>query len=587
LEVWRTAPKGVDINCDVAVLGGGLSGVAAAVAASRRGSHVVLIEELHMLGGQATTSGVSAMDVTFFYDRALNAHGIWGEFYQRVLSLYRDELRRPVNVCRYRDDSFGPNAVVVEHVLAEMLREAGVTVLRNTRLEFAIRSDGLTRLVFDGCRVRAKVAIDATEDGQLIAALGVPHRLGVAKWTQNAYSRSDLERVAVQDITRTALVRRYPDGQIPADLLVAEPPPGYAQMRPFIVRSYPRGPVTNREGDNGFAGYRAVPDLASDERYLGSEWQKITRTSLNYHNDQKIFADYFTSESARRAYIVSATALTLGIIYYLQAELHLPWSVATDEGYADGPNRPDPIQGLEDFASVTCHMPPRPYVREARRLVGVETLTGKDIFRLRNHGEARWNVDSVAVGTYPPDLHGGRAADDLEADIGEVLADKPGSWREGPFGIPLGTLVPVKADGLVAAEKNISTSRIANGAARVHPTVMSVGEAAGVLAALAAKTGRSVRDVPVEAVQVSLACGGALLAPLAVRDVTPADADFGHIVMALARKLVPHAIDRSSGEPELVVDRVTARQRGQYFSNEISKSFGSELDIKGINAYHR
>lgn len=50
------------IACDVLVVGGGTGGVAAALAAARRGKRVHLIEETDWIGGQLTAQGISALD---------------------------------------------------------------------------------------------------------------------------------------------------------------------------------------------------------------------------------------------------------------------------------------------------------------------------------------------------------------------------------------------------------------------------------------------------------------------------------------------------------------------------------------------
>ena len=50
------------IECDVLVAGGGMGGVAAALAAARRGCRTCLIEETDWLGGQLSAQGVSALD---------------------------------------------------------------------------------------------------------------------------------------------------------------------------------------------------------------------------------------------------------------------------------------------------------------------------------------------------------------------------------------------------------------------------------------------------------------------------------------------------------------------------------------------
>lgn len=54
--------KAEEVACDVLVVGGGTGGVAAVLAAARRGQRVCVIEETDWLGGQLTAQGVSALD---------------------------------------------------------------------------------------------------------------------------------------------------------------------------------------------------------------------------------------------------------------------------------------------------------------------------------------------------------------------------------------------------------------------------------------------------------------------------------------------------------------------------------------------
>lgn len=157
-------------------------------------------------------------------------------------------------------------------------------------------------------------------------------------------------------------------------------------------------------------------------------------------------------------------------------------------------------------------MPPVPYIRESNRLVGEYTLTGADIRREKQGGMAIYGfTDAIAVGDYADDLHGCNVAQDFDATI-ENVANRPPGFRSGPFEIPLRALIPEKVDGLLGAEKNISESRLANGATRLQPITMLTGQAAGALAALAVQQGVPPRAIEAEQVQRVLLAAGSILA---------------------------------------------------------------------------
>lgn len=102
-----------------------------------------------------------------------------------------------------------------------------------------------------------------------------------------------------------------------------------------------------------------------------------------------------------------------------------------------------------------------------------------------------------------------------------------GRWTGTPFTIPYGSLVPVETDGLLVCEKNISVSHIANGATRLQPLVMGIGQAAGMAAALCVEKHCQPRDLPVRMLQEALlqdAIAPAALIPLFNR--TPEHGDW-------------------------------------------------------------
>jgi hypothetical protein len=134
-------------------------------------------------------------------------------------------------------------------------------------------------------------------------------------------------------------------------------------------------------------------------------------------------------------------------------------------------------------------------VRETRRIVGEYQLTSEDILTAR-----KWD-DVVACGAYPIDIHnpGGKGTTLMRVPAGES------------YDIPLRCLLPQRVDHLVVAGRCISGTHEAHSSYRVMPIAMATGQAAGACAALAARAGKSPRDVPVRDVQGELVRQGAVL----------------------------------------------------------------------------
>jgi hypothetical protein len=132
-------------------------------------------------------------------------------------------------------------------------------------------------------------------------------------------------------------------------------------------------------------------------------------------------------------------------------------------------------------------------VRETRRVAGDYALTAQDIL-----GAQKFD-DAIARGTYPIDIHNPQGK-------GTLLMRLPaGEW----YDIPLRCLLPQRVDRLVVAGRCISGTHEAHSSYRVMPIAMATGQAAGVCAALAAREGKAVRDVPAAAVQAELRRQGA------------------------------------------------------------------------------
>ena len=131
-------------------------------------------------------------------------------------------------------------------------------------------------------------------------------------------------------------------------------------------------------------------------------------------------------------------------------------------------------------------------IRESRRIVGEYTLTREDVL------EARAFDDAVARSAYPIDIHNPSGS----GTATQRLA--PGTAYE----IPYRCLVPAQVDGLLVAGRCISTTHEALASTRLTPTVMTLGQAAGTAAALAAERKLRPRDVPIDVLRAQLVRDG-------------------------------------------------------------------------------
>jgi hypothetical protein len=134
-------------------------------------------------------------------------------------------------------------------------------------------------------------------------------------------------------------------------------------------------------------------------------------------------------------------------------------------------------------------------VRETRRIVGDYQLTAEDLLNARRF------EDVIARGSYPLDIHN-------PTGKGTKLKRLPPGQS---YDIPLGALLPRGIERLAVAGRCISGTHEAHSSYRVMPICMATGQGAGVAAALAARWGRGLHELPPGWVQDELRRQGANL----------------------------------------------------------------------------
>lgn len=456
---------------DVLVVGGSASGVTAGVQSARMGMNTLLLEETDWLGGMLTSAGVSAIDGNYRLPS-----GLWGEFKERLIEYYGslDSLKTGWVSSVLFEPSVG-NKILYQMVSGEdkLSVRKGVLVqsVKKEHEGWLVKVKNPDDTYSD---VRTKVLIDATELGDIAKMCGVGYDVGMESRSITGEDVAPQEaNDIVQDLTYVAILKDYgKDVTIPC-------PSGY--------------------NPNDFA-CSCLCEYCQNPKEKNRIWSKEMMISygklprgkymINWPiegNDYYVNMVDMIAEQRERA-IEAAKHHTLCFIYFIQKELgfsHL--GIADDEfPTADG-------------------LPLIPYHRESRRIHGKVRFTANYMEEPYAQRLKLYRT-CVAVGDYSVDHHHGRYQGN-EALPNLYFHPVPS------FGLPLGTLIPDDVDDLIVAEKSISVSNIANGATRLQPVVMQIGQAAGALAALAIKEQKEIDEVSVRSVQNVLLDSGCYLLP--------------------------------------------------------------------------
>lgn len=467
---------------DLLVVGGGASGITAGIQASRMGTNTLVIEEQPWIGGMLTSAGVSATDGNFRMQG-----GLWGEFLKNLAARYGGI--EGLHTGWVSSVLFEPK--VGEDVFRKMTEAEDHLQIENNVTLIAIGRDKgrwiATVKDADGKlhNIEARLVIDATELGDVAKMAGVKYDIGMES---RAVTGEDIApehaNGIIQDLTWVAILKDYGKDK---DMTI--PMPANYNREDYVCSTFnplctePKEPARMRE-PAVMITYGKLPN----DKYM-----------INWPISGN---DYYTNvieldREQREAEFAKAREFALGFVYFLQSEL----------GFQN--------LGLADDEFPTEHqLALIPYHRESRRIHGLVRFDLNDMAKPYDQAQALYRT-GIAVGDYPVDHHHKRytGADSLP-DL---------HFHPVPsFSLPLGTLIPQDVDDLIVAEKSISVSNIVNGATRLQPVVLQIGQAAGALASLALAEGKEVRDIPVRDVQrVILDANGYLLPYLDVPVGTP------------------------------------------------------------------
>jgi hypothetical protein len=505
-------PAGAVVSADVVVYGATPSGIVAAVSAARLGASVVLVTPEAQVGGMMT-SGLSHADV--------GRPALIGGLTRAVFEQIADDESRTGAPPTY-GWSYEPH--VAARVFERLLRDAHVVVYLGMALDRTSAPDveggRIVELrMTNGTRLRGNVFIDASYEGDLMAAADVPFTVG--RESEAAYGESlagvhlngtqvpasalafgidangdplpgvdpgPIQPGAADDLVQAATYRlcvtRIPTNRIPFSEPADYDPSAYALVGRAIQADRTAGGVAPTLAE--FVALERLPDGKFDLNSSGLYSTDLVGAA----------GDWASADDATRLAIAAQhRSWVSGLLWYLETDPAVPATL----------RRATAQLGLcaDEFRS-SGGWPPELYVREARRMVGSVILTQHD---LQEHPT---KADAIALGTYRIDAHYVRRI--LGGDD-RVRGDGQLSGETVPYQIPYAAIVPPSGsvDNLLVSV-TISASHVAWSSIRTEPTLMELGEAAGVAAGLAVRGGIGVREVGPEAIRAVLLQRGAILA---------------------------------------------------------------------------
>ena len=533
---------------DLVICGSSPAGLAVAVQAKRMGLTAVVISPETRIGG-LTTGGRGQTDI----GNKSAFGGIALEFYRDVAKWYSDETHwtrqkrsdyLPDGQCSGTkgEDSmwtFEPSAAL--RILEGWEKRDGLDIRRGEYLDRESKSGvevegGRIKSIktLSGNEYRGKVFVDATYEGDLLAAAGVSYTVGREANAQYGETLSGCQRVQ-------AVCHQIEKG-VSGYVRPGDPSSGYLpgvekdDGRPDgagdrFVQAYcfrmcltddpenriPFAKPANYDERNYELLFRHMAAKPKDAFDGDLAWKlpwinsKMPNRKTDTNNRDGFSSDFIgqnwawpeASYAERERILRAHLDYQRGLMWTLANHPRIPEAVRSV--YSQwGTCRDEFKDGLGDGWQSQL------YVREARRMVGEYVMTEHN---------CRGKVVAprpVAMGAYGMDSHHVRRIADAqgyvcnEGDV-EVHCD-PAGKRYPPYPIDYGALVPKRGEcANLLVPVCVSASHIAFGSIRMEPVFFALGQVAGTAAALAVDRSIAVQDVPYAALRAKLLAAGQVL----------------------------------------------------------------------------
>lgn len=500
-------------EAEVIVYGATPGGFCAAIAAAREGAQVILLEPTSHVGG-LSTGGLSHCDSNQMRRESLT--GLFEEWHRRIAKDYTDR-GQPLPYDP-KDKTAGIRWVFEPHVALRvtqaMLQEAGVTVVTDCQLTgVQMAGTRIASLRTSQGSFTAKTYIDGTYEGDLMAGAGV-------SWVIGREGRADYGEALAG--------KRYPKPTMAIDGFDAtgRPLPLVTGVDAGAEESGDRNVMTfsfrlclTRDPANLVpipqpANYDpakfelARRALKAGVRGIGFDLYPLPGKKLDGNNSINGQVSlglvggsntWHAADAAERARLWEAhKQYTLEFLHFLRTDPAVPAKTRAD--YAS-------LGFCKDEFAATAHFPPALYVRESRRLQGLYILSQKDII------DSPAKDDPIAISSFPIDSHdcqrlalkGGGVVNE-----GTILPVRvPGTGVGYAYQVPYRAILPRPEQcGNLLVPVALGSTHVAMSSLRIEGAWMAIGQGAGVAAALSAKRGLNVQDLPYPELRTRLLAQG-------------------------------------------------------------------------------
>ncbi|WP_164100841.1 FAD-dependent oxidoreductase [Candidatus Laterigemmans baculatus] len=498
-----------ELTADVIVIGGGLGGCAAALAALRAGNRVVLTEETDWLGGQLSAQAVPPDEHPWI--ESFGATRSYQALRQGIRDYYREHYPLTAEARAQAHLNPGGGSVsrlcheprvavaVLYEMFASYLGSGQLLILLDHRPVAAeVEGDRVRSVTCRSLRDGGQITlagpyfVDATEMGDLLPLTECEYVTGFESQSETGEPHAPSE---AQPANMQACTWCFPMEYVAGEEFTIAKPEQYDFWKDFVPELDPPWPGKLFDFTYSHPATLKPRTLAFDPAKEASGWWLYRRIAnkanftegsypgsislVNWPQNDYLLGNLFeVSDEEAARHREGARQLSLSLLYWLQTDAPRPDGGTGWPGLRLRPGLVDTSDGLAKY----------PYIRESRRIRALETVVEQHLstdYRMEETGLSREEVtavdyrDSVGIGSYRIDLHPSTGGDNY-IDLSSL-----------PFQIPLGALIPRRLTNLLAGNKNLGVTHITNGCYRLHPVEWNIGEAAGAVAAYALRVGET------------------------------------------------------------------------------------------------